>query len=79
MNKTERLIGVGLLTVPLLAIFIAATPAGKRAPDKAQIQWVGRPVIQDSEGSMSGVDGYQLGLRPDGVVVWRKTPEKKGK
>lgn len=79
MNKTERLIFSGLLALPLIALLLAATPAGKRAPDKPQIQWVGRPVIQDSEGSMSGVDGYQLGLRPDGVVVWRKTPEKKGK
>lgn len=77
MNKTERLIFAGLLTLPLLAFLIAATPAGKRHVGPT-IKWLGHPMVSDG-ASGTWLEEFEVGARSDGVIVWRPAaPNKKG-
>ena len=46
------------------------------ADDK--VTWIGHPMVSDNDPytpSSGWLPGYQIGLREDGVVVWRKVGE----
>jgi len=40
-----------------------------------RVEWVGHPVVSDNDARMpstGSLTGVEMGLRDDGVVVWRK-------
>jgi hypothetical protein len=46
-----------------------------------QVKWLGHPVVNlDSEYTKQGfLNGVEIGLREDGVVVWRFKEKEAGK
>lgn len=47
------------------------------SPDRrTKINWIGEPVVNgNDEVSMGVLRGIELGLRDDGIVVWKKKDE----
>ena len=58
------------------------TTDAEREKDK-DIEWIGHPMISDNDPytpSNAWLPGVQIGLRKDGVVVWREVKnERNGK
>ena len=74
MNETA----IGFIALVCLAIGLLA-PAPAPEPDRQPIQWVGKLVYSeaDRDGAFAGhkltIDAkYEIGLRQDGIVVWRE-------
>ncbi len=56
----------------VLAVLSGVLFCGCSSP---RVNWLGNPVIQRDEGgylSRPGISSHEIGLREDGVVVWRR-------
>lgn len=65
-----------LFVFALVAAIALTTATRKEVPvQPLTTNWIGHPVVSDNDRytpSQGWLTGVQVGLRSDGVVVWRK-------
>jgi len=78
LNKAMKTNVALLLVVATGAILLAVSSIQQHRKETKEIQWVGHPMVSDndhytpSEGWLSNV---QIGLHPNGTVIWRKVKQ----
>lgn len=64
----------------LCSLIIALILGGNGMAQEDKTIWIGHPVVSDNHKytpTQGWLPGYQIGLREDGVVVWREAlPER---
>lgn len=63
----------------IFLVIILSFIGGYAMADKEKVEWVGLVAVGNDDpywGNVGWLPGIQLGLRDDGVIVWRKKPVK---